>query len=944
MSKAIATRYQPSEIEKKWYQFWEENDYFAPKEAQAGQSNYAIMIPPPNVTGTLHMGHAFQDTIMDILIRYHRMLGDRTLWQVGTDHAGIATQMVVERRLNAKGKTRHDLGRDDFIKAVWDWKQESGGTIMQQLRRLGASVDWKRERFTMDDHMSRAVRELFVRWYDEGLIYRGKRLVNWDPVLKTAISDIEVINQEENGFMYYIRYPFVEGQGLDGEFMYIATTRPETIFADGALAIAPDDERYRAFLGKKVRVPLTNREIPIIADEYVDSEFGTGVVKITPAHDFNDYAVGQRHPEVEMINLFNDDGTMNDNAPEAYRGLDRFVAREIMVKDLQERGFLEKIVAHTLMRPRGDRTNAVIEPYLTDQWFVDLTKEVQEDGRLGGYARLTKPAIEAVKQGKVRFIPHNWENTYYNWMENLQDWCISRQLWWGHRIPAWYDQNGNVYVAQDEAQVREKYGLSADVVLHQDEDVLDTWFSSGLWPFATQGWPEQTPDLSDFYPGNVLVTGFDIIFFWVARMILMGLYCMDGEVPFKEVYMHGLVRDSEGRKMSKSKGNVIDPIDVIDGIELAQLLEKRTSNMMQPHLAKMIAEQTKQEFPEGIPACGTDALRFTFVSLATMGRDVVFDIQRVEGYRNFCNKLWNAARFVLMQTDNQAIERPTAALSGANAWIYAMLNQTITTVREAFENYRFDFAAQAIYEFIWNQYCDWYLELTKPILGKDNANEAEKAHTRFVLLDVLEQVLRLAHPLMPFITEEIWQQIAPTLGITGKTIILESYPEAQKDVNYQAAIEEIEWVQAMLLGVRKIRADMNIAPGKPLALLLKDVSAKEKAYLQAQSHCLQTLGRLQSIDVVENDPQDAATFVVGNVQVFIPLVGLIDVQAEIERLDKEISKLEQNIARLSGQLNNEKFVAKAPEQLVAQTRAQLKQDEESVQVLKTQREKMQQMG
>lgn len=949
----MATRYQPAEIENKWYKVWEAGGHFAP--AGSGEP-YAIMIPPPNVTGTLHMGHAFQDTIMDALIRYQRMNGRRTLWQPGSDHAGIATQMVVERQLNAQGKTRHDLGREAFTAKVWEWKAQSGGQIMQQLRRLGASLDWTRERFTMDDDLSHAVRTLFVRLHEDGLIYRGKRLVNWDPVLKTAISDLEVENREENGHMYHVRYPFVAGQGLDGEYMHIATTRPETILADGALAVHPDDERYRHLLGKKVHVPLTERVIPIIADEYVEMDFGTGCVKITPAHDFNDYAVGQRHT-MEVVNLMNPDATLNDNVPAAYRGLDRWVARDKIVADLDSAGLLEKVEPHTLKRPYGDRSGVVIEPYLTDQWFVDFTSAK-------GMEKLTRPAIEAVRGGRIQFVPKNWENTYYNWMENLQDWCISRQLWWGHRIPAWYDADGNTYVAENEAAARAKYQLAADLPLNQDEDVLDTWFSSALWPFATQGWPEHTADLKAFYPGNVLVTGFDIIFFWVARMVLMGMYCMDGEIPFKEVYIHGLVRDSEGQKMSKSKGNVLDPLDIIDGIDLESLVAKRTSGMMQPQKAAKIAAQTRKEFPDGIAAHGTDALRFTFAAQATMGRDVVFDLKRVEGYRNFCNKLWNAARFVLLQTEGPdkrlVFGYPVAEKSAADRWLYGALDRTIRSVREAFDTYRFDFAAQAVYDFIWNQYCDWYLELTKPILSKNNTDnderkkeqiEHEKALVRDTLLDVLEQALRLIHPLMPYISEEIWQQIAPLFGIGDVevlrnspekfTIMTQPYPMAENGEDPQADAE-IAWLQETLLGVRKIRADMNIAPGKPLPLIISGLDDNARGYLAAQERSLLALGRLDSIRVLadgEAEPE-AAAFMVDGAKNMIPLAGLIDKDAELARLDKEIDKLAKNIARLQGQLGNERFTAKAPPELVAQTRALLSADEETVAALKTQREKV----
>ncbi len=927
----MATRYQPADIENKWYDRWEKGNHFAPS---GSGKPYAIMIPPPNVTGTLHMGHAFQDTIMDALIRYHRMLGDNTLWQPGSDHAGIATQMVVERQLNAQGKTRHDLGREAFTAKVWEWKAESGGQIMRQLRRLGASLDWTRERFTMDEALSRAVRTLFVKLYDDGLIYRGKRLVNWDPVLKTAISDLEVENREESGFMYHVRYPFVAGQGLDGQYMHIATTRPETIFADVALAVHPEDERYRAYIGKKVSVPLTGREIPVIADDYVDREFGTGCLKITPAHDFNDYAVGQRH-NLPLINILTPDAHLNDDVPPAYRGMERFAARKQFTADLEAAGYLEKTEPHTLKRPYGDRSGVVIEPYLTDQWFVDLSSDK-------GMAKLTQPALDAVRDGRIKFVPDNWKNTYYNWMENLQDWCISRQLWWGHRIPAWYDADGNVYVAENEAAVREKYHLAADLPLAQDEDVLDTWFSSALWPFATQGWPDNTADLKTYYPGNVLVTGFDIIFFWVARMVLMGMYCMNGEVPFREVYIHGLVRDSEGQKMSKSKGNVLDPLDIIDGIDGEALVAKRTSGMMQPQKAEKIAAQTRKEYPDGIAAYGTDALRFTFAAQATMGRDIVFDTKRVEGYRNFCNKLWNAARFVQMQTAGQTITAaPVKEKNAADRWIYGALDRTIRSVREAFDTYRFDFAAQALYDFIWNQYCDWYLELVKPVLGKHNDDDAEKARTRHTLLDVLEQALRLIHPLMPYISEEIWQQTAPLLGTTGDTLMTQAYPTASNGEDPQADAE-IAWLQETLLGVRKIRADMNIAPGKPLPLIISGLDDNARGYLAAQERSLLALGRLDSVRVLadgEAEPE-AAAFMVGSAKNMIPLAGLIDKTAELARLDKEITKREQNIARLSGQLANERFTASAPAALVEQTRAQLASDEETVAALRAQREKV----
>ncbi len=922
-----SNRYAPAEIESKCYEFWAENGYFSPR---GNGTPYAIMIPPPNVTGTLHMGHAFQDTLMDTLIRYHRMQGDRTLWQVGSDHAGIATQMVVERQLNAKGESRHDLGREKFLERVWQWKEESGGQIMGQLCRLGASVDWSRERFTLDEGLSAAVRKLFVQLYDDGLIYRGQRLVNWDPVLKTAISDLEVENREENGFMYHVRYPFVAGQGLDGQFMTIATTRPETIFADVALAVHPEDERYRAFVGKKVSVPLTGRDIPIIADDYVEKDFGTGCLKITPAHDFNDYAVGQRHG-LPILNILSEDAHLNEQVPAAYRGLERFAARERFVADLEQAGLLVKVEAHTLKRPYGDRSGVVIEPYLTDQWFVDLTSAK-------GQERLTRPALDAVRDGRVQFVPKNWENTYFQWLENIQDWCISRQLWWGHRVPAWYDDAGKIYVAEDEEALRRKYQLPENHGLRRDEDVLDTWFSSALWCFATQGWPADSEELRLFYPSSVLVTGFDIIFFWVARMMLMSLYAT-GEVPFKQVYVHGLVRDSEGQKMSKSKGNVLDPLDIIDGVDLETLVQKRTSGLMQPQKAAQIAAATRKEFPNGIGAHGTDALRFTFAALATQGRDVVFDLQRLEGYRNFCNKLWNAARFVFMQTEGQPLAAVApAAKDTADRWLYSQLNRTIAAVREALDSYRFDFAASALYEFIWNEYCDWYLELSKPVLSRKNPDEAAKARCRHTLLDVLEQTLRLAHPLLPFITEEIWQKLREPLALTTPSLMLAAYP-SPSGFDDRAAVATLDWLKAVLLGVRKIRAEMNISPGKPLPLLLKSDDAR----LAEARPFLLALGKLESIDVLNGAEPPSASFVVEGAPYLIPLAGLIDKTAELARLDRELAKLDQNIGRLQGQLSNERFVANAPAELVANTRAQLQSDENQRQTLSQQRAQIAQL-
>ena len=912
--------YAPHSIEQRWYQTWEEKGYFAAK--QEGES-YCIMIPPPNVTGSLHMGHAFQDTIMDALTRYHRMKGYSTLWQPGTDHAGIATQMVVERLCNAEGKTRHDLGREKFLKKVWQWKEESGGTITRQLRRMGSSLDWDRERFTMDEGMSDAVQAVFIKLYEEGLIYRGKRLVNWDPVLHTAVSDLEVLSEEENGSMWHLRYPLSNGQG----HLVVATTRPETMLGDAAVAIHPNDDRYKHLLGEFVELPLTGRRIPIIADEYVDPEFGTGCVKITPAHDFNDYDVWTRHrhtsmiqdlPHGGLINIFTVDAAIRGNVedeisliPQKYCGLDRFEARKQIIADLEVEGLLEKIADHKLMVPRGDRTNSVIEPLLTDQWYVKV-------------GPLAEPAIAAVENGDIKFVPDNWKNTYFDWMRNIQDWCISRQIWWGHRIPAWYDNLGNIYVGNSEQAIREKHNLSTDYVLKQDEDVLDTWFSSALWPFSTLGWPENTETLAKHYPTSVLVTGFDIIFFWVARMIMMGLK-FQGEVPFKEVYIHGLVRDAEGQKMSKSKGNVIDPIDIIDGIELDSLIAKRTAGMMQPHLAKKIEQDTRKHFPDGIQSYGTDALRFTFASLASTGRDIRFDLARTEGYRNFCNKVWNAARFVLMNTEEQdnGLSDAPCTYTQVDRWIISRLNQVTAITSNAIDNYRFDLAAQAIYDFTWNEYCDWYLELAKISLQFEDVN-LQRA-TRKTLLTVLESILRLAHPIMPFITEEIWQRVAPLAGIKAQSIMLQPYPVADDSHINNSAVAEINWVMNFILGVRRIRGEMNIAPSKPLPVLLQNGSIIDQSYLSNSSVYLQRLGRLESITWLSNNDTtpESAIALVGELKILIPIAGLIDKDAELIRLDKEIQKIKNDLPRIQGKLSNPTFINKAPAEVIDKENAKL---------------------
>ena len=907
--------YAPHSIEQRWYQTWEEKGYFSAKSE--GES-YCIMIPPPNVTGSLHMGHAFQDTIMDALTRYHRMKGCSTLWQPGTDHAGIATQMVVERLCNAEGLTRHDLGREKFLEKVWEWKEESGGTITRQLRRMGSSLDWEKERFTMDDGMSDAVQAVFIQLYEEGLIYRGKRLVNWDPVLHTAVSDLEVLSEEENGSMWHLRYPLSNGQG----HLIVATTRPETLLGDAAVAIHPNDERYKHLLGEFVELPLTGRRIPIIADDYVDPEFGTGCVKITPAHDFNDYEVWTRHrhvsviqdlPQGGLINIFTVDASISADEliPVQYQGLDRFVARKQIVADLDAQGLLEKVADHKLMVPRGDRSHSVIEPLLTDQWYVKV-------------GPLAEPAIAAVENGDIKFVPDNWKNTYFDWMRNIQDWCISRQIWWGHRIPAWYDELGNIYVGASEQDIRDKHKLAADYPLKQDEDVLDTWFSSALWPFSTLGWPENTEELAKHYPTSVLVTGFDIIFFWVARMIMMGLK-FQGAVPFKEVYIHGLVRDAEGQKMSKSKGNVLDPIDIIDGIELETLVAKRISGMMQPHLAKKIEQDTRKHFPDGIQSYGTDALRFTFASLASTGRDIRFDLARTEGYRNFCNKLWNAARFVLMNTEEQdnGLSGAVCEYSQVDRWIVSRLQQVTAVTSDAIENYRFDLAAQAIYEFTWNEYCDWYLELSKISLQSDDL--ALQRGTRKTLLTVLESILRLTHPIMPFITEEIWQRVAPLAGVDGETIMLQAYPVAELAQIDNDAIAETNWIMSFILGVRRIRGEMNIAPGKPLPVLLQNGSEADQQSLDANLVYLQKLGRLESITWLNSDEvtPESAIALVGEMNILIPMAGLIDKEAELVRLDKEIQKIHNDLPRVEGKLNNPSFVDKAPPEVIAKEQAKL---------------------
>jgi len=890
--------YQPAAIEARWYKLWEESGYFTPTEQ--GQA-YSIMLPPPNVTGNLHMGHAFQDTIMDVLTRFHRMQGDSALWQPGMDHAGIATQMVVERRLADEGKSRHDLGREKFVDAVWDWKKSSGGMIAKQMRRLGASVDWEHDCFTMDEDLSQAVMKVFVELYHEGLIYRGKRLVNWDPVLHTALSDLEVISAEENGHLWHIRYPRVDGKG----YVVVATTRPETMLGDTAVAVNPDDPRYTDLVGLELELPLTGRTIPVITDNYVDIDFGSGCVKITPAHDFNDYDMGKRH-QLPVINVLNDDATINEQAPEAYRGLDRFEARKQIVADLEAAGLLEKTEPHKLMIPRGDRSHAIVEPYQTDQWYVKIEP-------------LAKPAIEAVETGRIRFVPENWNKTYFDWMHRIDDWCISRQLWWGHRIPAWYDAEGNIYVGYDEADARQRYDIGEDISLRQDEDVLDTWFSSALWPFTTLGWPEKTPRLDKYYPTDVLVTGFDIIFFWVARMIMMGLKFM-GDVPFREVYIHGLIRDAEGQKMSKSKGNVLDPIDLIDGISLDALIKKRTSDLMQPHMAPIIEKSIRKHFPNGTSAFGCDALRFTFAALATTGRDIRFDLGRIEGNRNFCNKLWNAARYVLMSTSGHAVQA-VAASSAADRWIMSRMHKMTGDVRRHINDYRLDLAAQRLYEFIWNEYCDWYLELSKPVLQSGSAEEQNA--TRYTLLHVLESSLRVLHPIMPFITEEIWQRLREPLALEGESIMLQPYPQAG-DTDQQAE-DDVAWLQQVLQGIRNIRAELNVAPGKPLAIAFQSGTDSDHEKQQRFATLLNSLGKISSSQWLNEDADttEYSVALVADLKVLVSLKGLVNVEDELARLRKLLDRELADLNRSEGKLKNSRFVENAPPAVVEQEHQRL---------------------
>ncbi len=915
----LAKSFEPTEIEKYWRETWEKRGYFRASTEDTNKPAFSIQLPPPNVTGTLHMGHAFNQTIMDGLTRYHRMKGFNTAWIPGTDHAGIATQIVVERQLNMNGISRHDLGREDFTKKVWEWKEESGSTITRQMRHLGTSPDWDREYFTMDETRSKIVTEIFVRLYEEGLIYRGKRLVNWDPVLGTALSDLEVVSEEENGFMWHIRYPLADGSG----YLTVATTRPETMLGDTAVAVNPEDERYQHLVGKELLLPLTDRKIPIIADEYVDKDFGTGCVKITPAHDFNDYIVGQRH-QLEMINILTLDAKINENAPIAYRDMDRFSARKKIVADLEEQGLLESVKPHKLMVPRGDRTNVILEPMLTDQWFVAMSKPHENNAYFPGKS-IAEVALEKVANGEVRFIPENWTTTYNQWLNNIQDWCISRQLWWGHQIPAWYDEDGNIYVArtEEEAQAQAK-----NKKIWRDEDVLDTWFSSAIVPFSTLGWPdESSADYQAYLPSNVLVTGFDIIFFWVARMVMMTTH-FTGKVPFHTVYIHGLVRDANGEKMSKSKGNTLDPIDLIDGIDLESLVSKRTTGLMNPKSAEAIAKATRKNYAKGIPAFGTDALRFTMASYASLGRNINFDLNRCEGYRNFCNKLWNATRFVLMNTidqDNGIDPSAEFSYSLADRWIVSQFQRAITEVERGFAEYRFDNIASAIYRFVWDEYCDWYVEIAKVQIEK--GNEVQQRATRQTLLTVLEATLRLAHPVIPFITEELWQKVASLLGITekvvNKTIMLQAYPEFQAEKIDEEAEDWMRQCKGLVDSARNLRGEMQLSPAKKVPAFIEPALSSDKALLESFIPHMQALCRLSEIEIVPTLPDSPAPVsVVGQCKLMLKVE--IDIAAEKERLEKEMAKLRNEIEKVNAKLSNENFVSRAPEKVVNQEKDRLK--------------------
>ena len=938
--RPLADRYRPAELEGEAYRRWEQAGYFAPRGK--GQS-FCIVIPPPNVTGSLHMGHAFQDTVMDALTRYHRMRGDCTLWQPGVDHAGIATQMVVERQLEAEGLNRRDLGREEFIRRVWAWKESSGGRISAQLRRLGASLDFSRDCFTLDEARSRAVTEVFVRLHEEGLIYRGQRLVNWDPVLQTALSDLEVVSSEENGHLWRLRYPLVNGQGA----VEVDTTRPETMLGDTGVAVHPNDERYSGLVGLSVRLPLVGREIPIVADEAVDPEFGTGCVKVTPAHDFTDYEIGRRH-KLPAINLLTPRAALNDAAPRAFAGLDRFAARKAVVEALRNQGALVEVREHRHTVPRGDRSQAILEPFLTDQWFVRAKP-------------LAEPAIAAVEDGRVRFVPENWSASYFEWMRNIEDWCISRQLWWGHQIPAWYGGDGEIFVGRNEAEVRRQHNLANDFPLRRDEDVLDTWFSSALWPFSTLGWPAETPELKRFYPGTVLVTGFDILFFWVARMIMMGLKFM-GDVPFREVYVHGLIRDHQGQKMSKSKGNVIDPLDLIDGVDLDTLVEKRTAGLMQPQLAPQIEASTREQFPEGIPAFGADAVRFSFAAMASTGQDIRYDLDRTAGYRNFCTKLWNAARFVFMQqppTDaippgNEGIlpsnpppaQNPNATpgtsreSSLPDRWIVSRLGKALAATRQGLDGYRLDLASRAMYDFVWREYCDWYLELAKIVLA--GGDQGAAASARRTLAQVLEVALRALHPIMPFITEALWQRAAPLAGVGGESVMIAAWPQAEDYPEDAMAEADIEWLQGFVLGIRQIRGELNLPPGRPLEVLAQGASANDRARIESLADLLYPLAGISELKLLAADaePPPAAAALHGELRLLTPLAGVIDPAAESARLAKLLTQTEKALQAADNKLSNPQFLSRAPDEVVQAARDRQKALRRDLERLREQTEQL----
>ena len=895
--------YNPKEIESRIYESWEDSGYFSPSKSG---DPYCIVIPPPNVTGTLHMGHAFQDTIMDIIIRYQRMKGNNTLWQVGTAHAGIATQMVVERQLERSGTSRQKLGREAFEKEVWKWKEKSGNTITQQMKRLGASTDWTREKFTMDENLVQGVTRVFIQLYEEGLIYRGKRLVNWDPVLQTALSDLEVVTSEEKGSLWHMKYPI---DGLD-DYIVVATTRPETMLGDTAVAVHPDDKRYKNLIGKLVNLPLTDRKIPIIADDYVDQEFGTGCLKITPGHDFNDFDIGKKH-DLEIISILDQSAKIIQSAPKEYQGLDRFDARRKIVEDIESLGLMQEIEDYTLTIPRGDRSGAILEPLITNQWFLKMEP-------------LAEPAITVVKNGELKFVPENWSKTYFEWLENIQDWCISRQLWWGHRIPAWYDNEGNVYVGENESEVREKNNIKNSIALTQDEDVLDTWFSSALWPFSSLGWPDETYDLKTFYPTNVLVTGFDIIFFWVARMVMMGLKFMK-EIPFKEIYIHGLIKDKNGQKMSKSKGNILDPIDLIDGISLEDLLEKRVQGLMQPEMEKRIINDTKKEFPNGIPDFGTDALRFNFAIQASTGRDIRLDLRRVEGYRNFCNKIWNASRFIKMNTnDFELLDINDANGHAIDQWIQSKFAGTIDEIERQFNQYRFDLAATAMYEFVWNDFCDWYIELAKTLINDPEISDSQKDYTKNNLIKMLDAILRMLHPTIPFITEEIWQSLNE--DNKRRSIMKADFPSSNDWRVDDEIVANTEWLKNIVSSVRQIRSEMNIPPNESIKIIINDASNTDSRRLESLGSFILNLASVESItqkDTSDDIPKSAFALL-NQMKIYIPLEGLVDIEEEKARLEKKLVKLNQELKSVQDRLSNDTFVEKAPTEVVEELKGKLK--------------------